>query len=64
LIEDANFFKLARLIDYSLLIFKIDWGKYMEDLKITEKDIYDKISNPLYVLHSVKENGVLYLFYF
>jgi hypothetical protein len=26
LIEDAKFFKQARLIDYSLLVFKADWA--------------------------------------
>lgn len=28
LISDAKFFKECRLIDYSLLVFKVDWGKY------------------------------------
>lgn len=32
--EDAKFFKEVKLIDYSLLLFKVDWGSYIKDTGI------------------------------
>ena len=36
LINDANFFKMVRLMDYSLLVMKINWKQYAKDYKILD----------------------------
>jgi 1-phosphatidylinositol-4-phosphate 5-kinase len=31
LLRDSRFFKLTQLIDYSLLVLKVDWNRYARD---------------------------------
>jgi hypothetical protein len=61
LIQDAQFFREGRLIDYSLLVFKVDWGSYFQKTGKTFKEIRLQISNPLYMVESIKEPGVPFL---
>lgn len=58
LTSDAQFFKESKLIDYSLLLFKVNWKKYFQDKDLTFKSVRSNITNPLYMMESVKEPGV------
>lgn len=59
LTNDANFFKGQRLIDYSLLLFKVDWLKFFEQTGKNLSDVNELIINPLYMVESTREKGVL-----
>ena len=37
--RDSLFFAKARLMDYSLLVIKIDWGQYKYDEKVDELNV-------------------------
>lgn len=39
LLQDVLFFKTVKLMDYSLLIMKIDWGKYCRKYILTNDQV-------------------------
>ena len=39
--RDSQFFGKARLMDYSLLVIKIDWGQYKYNEKVDEQNVID-----------------------
>lgn len=58
LIDDANFFKSVGLIDYSLLVFKVNWEKYCNEKQIPLKIIRERVNSSVLMVESIKEKGV------
>jgi len=60
--KDAEFFKNRKLIDYSLIVFKIDKRRYFDDLEKEGVNSADFFLNKreLYSLKSLEEEGVYY----
>jgi hypothetical protein len=53
--DDARFFKSVGLIDYSLLLFKVNWKKLGAE-SVSSK--LKKINNPFFMVESEVEEGV------
>ncbi|KAM3147767.1 hypothetical protein pb186bvf_000095 [Paramecium bursaria] len=58
--RDSQFFGKARLMDYSLLVIKIDWGQYKYNEKVDEQNIQERFSSDLYRIKSTLEKGIYY----
>ena len=60
--QDAEFFKIRKLIDFSLIVFKINKKKYFEDLQNEGVDVNNFFLNKreLFSLKSTAEEGVYY----
>lgn len=61
--KDSDFFRQKKLIDYSLIVFKIDKKKYFEDMMSEGKNPDENFflnKRELYSLKSVQEEGVCY----
>ncbi|CAD8115621.1 unnamed protein product [Paramecium sonneborni] len=56
LIKDSEFFQKLNIMDYSLLIIKMNWSFYSKD----EKDIPSFFNSKLSCIPSVKEKGIYY----
>lgn len=51
-------FQSLRLIDYSLLVFKVDWGKYAKDYDVSISELLQMANHPFAMVGSVVEKGV------
>ena len=60
--KDSEFFRNKKLIDYSLIVFKIDKKKYFEDLAKEGINTDDFFLNKkeMFSLKSVEEDGIFY----
>lgn len=58
--RDARFFEKCGLIDYSLIVFKINWSKYSIDTGIEIDDALKCFHTSLNAIESTKEVGVYY----
>lgn len=56
--EDSNFFKITSLMDYSLLILKVDWKSYTLDSGKTPEDLISLLPSQYSLIKSTKEEGV------
>ena len=53
----------ANLMDYSLLIVKINWKAYLEETQLSNENIHltkNQNQNDIYRLESISEEGVFY----
>lgn len=62
MIEDINFLKSLQVIDYSLLIIKINWDRIQEETGKAIDPIIANSSNPFRIVPSETERGVYYHF--
>ncbi|KAL4506845.1 hypothetical protein ABPG72_001266 [Tetrahymena utriculariae] len=58
--KDARLFESCGLIDYSLIVFKINWIKYSIDTQVEIQDILTKFHSDLNIIESTKEVGIYY----
>ena len=58
--KDARFFEACGLIDYSLIVFKINWSKYSIDTGISVEEVLANFHTDLNSIESLKETGIYY----
>ena len=59
--EDSKFLSKMGWLDYSLLVFKVNWAQYGIDNNISEQEYLRTLFiNPLYFVPSIKEPGIYY----
>ena len=50
--KDSRFFCNMNIIDYSLIVFKINWAKYCIDNEIEMETIFKKFNKQLNIIES------------
>ncbi len=58
--KDAIFFRNCNIIDYSLIVFKINWIKYTIDNDCDMDQVFKKFNSDLNIIPSEKEPGIYY----
>lgn len=59
--NDADFLEKSGWLDYSLIVYKVNWSKYCIDNDYIEKNTISKtFTNKFYCIESMMEPGIYY----